>query len=421
MTVSTVVVSCVLVVLAARLPQQGGHAVHAFDQLVGLALDGAVLDVEQLLARRHEAVETHQGHAVDRGFELQELVEQALAAHLASQVGAQHRLELEDEPDGVPAGEVLHRADAHELLDRLTERLTERLVVPAIEQVGEDRAGGVVDGLADRVVEAVGRAGQEALGTRMISVDDPLGMVLKIGRPSFQVIGVLADQQFRSHTRKALAIDDRSQEVYIPYSSSMRTFGTVTYFQKTGSREISEVELDQIIVQAESSDKVLPTSLMTAAMLKNFHEKKDYEIVVPLELLQQSEETQQIFNVVMVLIASISLVVGGIGIANIMLATITERTREIGIRRALGAQRKDIMIQFLTETVAIAAVGGLLGALFGVVAILGIVEFTQWKALIEPHYIIISLGISCTVGILFGIFPARRAAFMDPIAALRHE
>ena len=253
------------------------------------------------------------------------------------------------------------------------------------------------------------------------TVDDPLGMVLKIGRRSFQVIGVLADEQFRSHTRKALAIDDRSQEVYIPYSSSMRTFGTVTYFQKTGSREISEVELDQIIVQAESSDKVLPTSLMTAAMLKNFHEKKDYEIVVPLELLQQSEETQQIFNVVMVLIASISLVVGGIGIANIMLATITERTREIGIRRALGAQRKDIMIQFLTETVAIAAVGGLLGALFGVVAILGIVEFTQWKALIEPHYIIISLGISCTVGILFGIFPARRAAFMDPIAALRHE
>ncbi len=253
------------------------------------------------------------------------------------------------------------------------------------------------------------------------TVDDPLDMSLKIGRFSFKVIGLLEDEQFQSHTRKALAIDDRSQEVYIPYSTSMRTFGTITYFKKAGSEEFTEVELDQIIVRAESAEQVFATSRMIAAVLDRLHDKKDYEIVVPLELLEQSERTQKVFNIVMVLIAGISLVVGGIGIANIMLATITERTKEIGIRRALGAKRFDIMIQFLTETVAIAAIGGFLGSLMGILGIVGIVEYTSWKALIEPHYVGISLMISCSVGVIFGIFPARRAARMDPITALRRE
>ena len=123
----------------------------------------------------------------------------------------------------------------------------------------------------------------------------------------------------------------------------------------------------------------------------------------------------------MILIASISLIVGGIGIANIMLASITERTKEIGIRRALGARRRDIVTQFLTETLAIAVIGGLLGCLAGVLGTKGIVALTEWKAVIAPNYITLSLGISLTVGVLFGIFPARRASLMDPISALRRE
>jgi len=123
----------------------------------------------------------------------------------------------------------------------------------------------------------------------------------------------------------------------------------------------------------------------------------------------------------MILIASISLLVGGIGIANIMLATITERTREIGVRRALGARRRDISIQFLTETTSIAVVGGLIGCLAGLAGIHGIARWTAWKAIVEPHYVLVALGISCAVGILFGIYPARRAAQMNPITALRHE
>ena len=252
-------------------------------------------------------------------------------------------------------------------------------------------------------------------------VGDPLGMTLRIGRFPFEVIGVLADEAFRSHTAKALAIDDRAQEVYIPYNSSMRTFGTFSYVQRTGSSEISEVELDQMIVQTKDQDSVFTTAQMIEAILKNGHEKTDYEIVVPLELLQQSAKTQQVFNVVMVLIASISLLIGGIGIANIMLATITERTKEIGIRRALGARRSDVMSQFLMETLAIAALGGLFGAAFGILGVQGIVHFTKWEALIDPNYVGISMLISCGVGILSGLYPASRAARMDPITALRYE
>ena len=138
-------------------------------------------------------------------------------------------------------------------------------------------------------------------------------------------------------------------------------------------------------------------------------------------ILRQSEETQRVFNIVMVLIASISLLVGGIGIANIMLATITERTKEIGIRRAIGARRNDIMVQFLTETTAIALIGGLFGCAFGFAVIAGIVKYTEWAAIVQPYYVLVSMGISCAVGVIFGIFPARRAARMDPIGALRYE
>ena len=201
----------------------------------------------------------------------------------------------------------------------------------------------------------------------------------------------------------------------------MRTFGTVTYVERSGSTEYSETDLDQIVVKAGDAEDVFTTARMLEAVLKSSHDRLDYEIVVPLELMQQSENTQKVFNLVMILIASISLIVGGIGIANIMLATITERTKEIGIRRALGARRRDIVVQFLAETLAIAIVGGLLGCLAGVVGTRGIVALTDWNAVIAPHYVGLSLGISLTVGVAFGIFPARRASLMDPISALRRE
>ena len=169
------------------------------------------------------------------------------------------------------------------------------------------------------------------------------------------------------------------------------------------------------------TDAVAATARVVGSILARVHKKKDYEIVVPIELLRQKEETQAVFNVVMVLIAAISLLVGGLGIANIMLATITERTKEIGIRRAMGARRSDILLQFLTETAAIGVVGGLFGCLFGVGAIWALVHVAGWQAVVAWPSFVLALSISVAVAILSGIYPARRAAKMDPIRALRFE
>jgi len=260
-----------------------------------------------------------------------------------------------------------------------------------------------------------------SLVSELETLADPVGLSVRIGTEPFQIVGVLDDARFSSHTKKALAIDGQHQEVYIPYSTSMRDFGTMTILRRGGSEERSIVELDQMVVRAKDAEAVGPTARVVGSVLARFHETKDYEIVVPQELLRQKEQTQEVFNVVMVLIASISLLVGGIGIANIMLATITERTKEIGIRRAMGARRSDILLQFLTETAAIGVVGGLFGCLFGLAAIWALIHLAGWQAVVAWSSFALALSISLGVAILSGIYPARRAARMDPITALRFE
>ncbi len=252
-------------------------------------------------------------------------------------------------------------------------------------------------------------------------VDDPLGSTVFIGSVPFEIVGVLADAQFRSGTREALAIDEHAREVYIPYTTSMRSFGTLTMVNRGGNQERSAVELDEIIVVARDPGLVRPTARIVENVLSGSHKRKDWETLVPLLELEQQERIQSVFNAVMIVIAAISLLVGGIGIANIMLATITERTREIGVRRALGARRRDILLQFLAETAAIGLVGGLFGCLFGLAAVRGVVAFTGWQALTEPQFVVVALAISCLVAIVAGIYPARRAARMDPIGALRYQ
>lgn len=273
----------------------------------------------------------------------------------------------------------------------------------------------------DEATEAKVCVVRKSLLRELGAMRDPLGLQVQIGAYPFEIVGILADEEFRSHTRAAMAIDDRAHEVYIPYSTSMRTLGTVTFIQRGGSEERSLVELDQLILIAKEADLVFPASRVVRAMLGHLHKKKDYEIVIPLELLQQRETVQRNFTFAMVAIAAISLVVGGIGIANIMLATITERTREIGVRRALGATRGDILMQFLTETAAIGVVGGLLGWPLGLAMTTLISHLFGWPAIVAPHYVALSLAISCVVAILSGIYPARRAAALDPITALRYE
>ena len=175
------------------------------------------------------------------------------------------------------------------------------------------------------------------------------------------------------------------------------------------------------MIQVERLEDVEETAMVIDDILSRQRRTRDYEMIVPLELLRQAERTKQIFNTVLGAIAAISLLVGGIGIMNIMLASVTERTREIGIRRALGAKRRDIIVQFLIETVILSGTGGLIGVVIGVMIPLIISRVADMITIVTPWAPLLAFSISGFVGIVFGIYPALRAANMDPVEALRHE
>jgi len=250
---------------------------------------------------------------------------------------------------------------------------------------------------------------------------EPIGYDLLVGERVYEVVGLMEDEEFLGHFRKAQDAEYGGEEIYVPYSTMLSREGTLSFKRTSGAFESTNIELNRILVEASSVEAVVPTARMVTAILQRFHEEQDWEVVVPLELLAQRQKTQNVFNVALVLIASISLLVGGIGIANIMLATVTERTREIGVRRALGAKRRHILLQFLAETVAIAAVGGLLGILLGIGGSWTLEKSVGWTMAVTPWSIAAAFCISCAVGVLSGIFPARRAARMDPIEALRYQ
>jgi putative ABC transport system permease protein len=187
------------------------------------------------------------------------------------------------------------------------------------------------------------------------------------------------------------------------------------------SFKIEKFELSQMTVAVDSMDHVKQTAEIIQSTLDQYHTKKDVEITVPLDLLERAEKTQRIFTLVLGAIASISLIVGGIGIMNIMLATVTERTREIGIRRALGAKRRDVAWQFLAETMTLSSLGGFLGVGLGIGLSFVVTSFFHFPTIIRAWSTLLAFAVSVIVGLVFGTYPARRAALMDPIEALRHE
>ncbi len=252
-------------------------------------------------------------------------------------------------------------------------------------------------------------------------VGDPLKLELKIGRQFYRVVGVLPDYSGKSTDRGMLGLDDRALEVYVPFETVIDRLGLTKSSFEDGVWETSRVELHQIVCTVDDEDHVTAAARGIQAILGKFHERKDYEVVVPVELLRQRAQAQRTFDIVLPVIAGIALLVGGIGILNIMLASVTERTREIGIRRAIGASQFDITLQFLVETVTLALVGGVLGILLGIAGVKVIEHATDWTPVITPAAVLVSLLISCMTGVVFGIYPARRAAMMDPVQALRHE
>lgn len=250
--------------------------------------------------------------------------------------------------------------------------------------------------------------------------ESPLGATVRIGAEYLNVVGVVLPRGPIGQ----VAIDSTSEvggDIFLPLAAGRRMFGTTQVKMRSGSRDITEVELHEIIVDVAEAVDVPMVADACRSMLNREHHDKDWEVIVPLELLLRAEETKRIFNIVLGSIAGISLLVGGIGIMNVMLATVTERTREIGIRRALGAKRKDIVVQFLVETTVLSGCGGIAGVAVGVI-IPAIVEATAgMPTVVTPQAPILAFGISVGIGIIFGLYPAWRAANMDPVEALRHE
>ncbi len=252
---------------------------------------------------------------------------------------------------------------------------------------------------------------------RLLATQHSIGENIKIGGVFYEVIGIIISEVGGT----SIQVPDQEIDAYIPITVSIERYGEATYDHTSGSRSMELVELHAILVEVESLEQVEPSAAAIRAMLKRFHKKEDYKVSVPLTLLNQAKETKRTFNIVLGSIAGISLLVGGIGIMNIMLASVTERTREIGIRRAIGAKKRQIVLQFLTETLVLSLAGGLIGTLFGIGIPKIITSLSGMPTVIPGYGILLSLGISISIGIIFGIYPAMRAADLDPIEALRHE
>ena len=253
---------------------------------------------------------------------------------------------------------------------------------------------------------------------KLLAGENTIGQTVQIGGDRFEVVGIVRSE---SGQAGSIQIPDQEVDAYIPIDVARQYFGDVFSKRTSGSRIREKVELHQIIVQVDKTENVEPCADGLQAMLSRFHPKKDYLISVPLALLKQAEATKRTFNIVLGSIAGISLLVGGIGIMNIMLASVTERTREIGIRRAIGAKRRQIISQFLIETVVLSTFGGIIGLGLGVLIPALITYFTGMTTVLTPRGVLVPLIISATIGILFGLYPAINAAKVDPIVALRHE
>jgi putative ABC transport system permease protein len=257
---------------------------------------------------------------------------------------------------------------------------------------------------------------------KLFPLGEPVGKSIRIGETNYYVvIGVTSYKAPSGGTGSSLSAQDFNRDVCIPITTDRARFGEVLVSEKQGTMSFEKIQLSQITVAVDAMANVKRTAEALESLLGQFHPRKDYSITVPLELLEKAEATRRIFNLVLGSIASISLLVGGIGIMNIMLATVTERTREIGIRRALGAKRRDITLQFLVETAVMSSVGGLIGVVLGVSAPPLVARLSGMPVVIRPWTPAVAFAIALTIGVAFGVYPARRAAHMDPVEALRAE
>ena len=286
--------------------------------------------------------------------------------------------------------------------------------------------------------------------TKFFPGENPIGKKIKVGNLWLTVVGVLQKKELSTENIERLGIRNYNLDIFAPVTTVLLRFknralvtkddidasggggfggGRVVVFSGGSSSEDEEDassvnyhQLDKVIVRVSNSEYSVSIAEVLSRMLKRRHNGVvDYEIIVPEQLLQQEQRTKRIFNIVLSSIASISLIVGGIGIMNIMLASVVERYKEIGLRLAVGAQKKDIELQFLTESLALSVGGGLVGIFLGVLFSFAIEWTADIATIVSPFSIIISFGVALVIGVIFGYMPARRAAQQDPVHALRHE
>lgn len=259
--------------------------------------------------------------------------------------------------------------------------------------------------------------------------EDPLGKVIKCGQQWLKVIGVTDEKMISSATKENLGIRDYNMDIYVPIQTALVRYKNpairierLAWFQESNAPQpASPHQLDQLIVKVRQPEQLTETAGIISRMLKRRHsDVTDFEVSIPEQLLQQQQKTKDVFNIVLSAIAGISLLVGGIGIMNIMLASVLERTKEIGIRMALGAQKNDIVMQFLFEAVLISLCGGIIGIILGVLGAYIVDKVADIKTIVSAVSIFLSFVLASSVGLIFGISPARKAADQNPIECLRH-
>ena len=266
--------------------------------------------------------------------------------------------------------------------------------------------------------------------TKYFEQADPIGKKIRCNNTWMTIIGVLNKRIASKENLQNLGIRDYNSDIYIPINTTLIRFEDRAKITKAdlgrrrrnSSQSENYHQLDRLVVRVSQTESLQASADVMARVLKRRHrEKIDFEIQVPELLIQQQQKTQETFNFVLAVIAGISLLVGGIGIMNIMLASVLERIKEIGVRRALGAYQQDITLQFLFEAIIISLIGGLLGIILGIIATRVITSYAEIPTMISAWSIVLSFGVAFLIGLIFGLIPAQRAAEADPIKALRSD
>jgi putative ABC transport system permease protein len=259
------------------------------------------------------------------------------------------------------------------------------------------------------------------LNQKLFPLSTPTGKSVRVKGYYYKVLGIMEDEGQRVGGDGGGSSNAASAQIMIPFATLMDQYGETFFRMRSGGFEAEKVEFHEAIIRVDDVNMVESRANAIRHLMAKNHKKEDWRIIVPVELLRQAERTKQIFSIVLGSIAAISLLVGGIGIMNIMLASVTERTREIGIRRAMGARQADIVVQFLVETVLLSGAGGVLGVIVGVSIPIAVQHFAGVTTVVKIWSPALAFLISVFTGIAFGIYPARRAAQMNPVEALRHE